>query len=66
MNLRTNDYVFCEQTTKIGMHEFKLFHSIDVIHFFFTFQFAFKAVRGNGYRGDIAIDDVYIEHGTCY
>lgn len=30
------------------------------------FRFAFKAVRGNGYRGDIAIDDVYIQNGTCY
>jgi hypothetical protein len=26
-NLRTHDYIFCEQTTKIGMHTFKLFHS---------------------------------------
>jgi hypothetical protein len=27
-NLRTHDYVFCEKSTKIGKHEFKLFHSI--------------------------------------
>ena len=26
-NLRTHDYVFCEKSTKIGMHESKLFHS---------------------------------------
>ena len=35
MNLRTNDYVFYEQTMKIGMHEFKLFHSITLNNFFF-------------------------------
>jgi len=29
MNLRTEDYVFCEQTTNIGKHEFKLFYSND-------------------------------------
>jgi len=37
MNLKTNDYVFCEQTTKFGMQEFKLFHSITVIHFVVVF-----------------------------
>ena len=26
-NIRTHDYVFCEQTMNIGMNEFKLFHS---------------------------------------
>eukprot|EP00794_Sanderia_malayensis_P012677 gene12677-13978_t len=29
------------------------------------FQVVFEAVRGNGYRGDIAIDDVEIRLGSC-
>jgi hypothetical protein len=28
MNLRIHDYVVCEKSTKIGMDDFKLFHSI--------------------------------------
>nr|XP_039268552.1 tolloid-like protein 2 [Styela clava] len=29
------------------------------------YQIAIEAVRGNGYRGDIAIDDVILEEGPC-
>ena len=30
MNLRTHDYVFCEQSTQIEMHEFKLSQYINM------------------------------------
>lgn len=29
------------------------------------FQIVFEAIRGNGYRGDIAIDDIAFTVGTC-
>lgn len=33
--------------------------------FFFPFQVVFEGIRGPGYEGDIAIDDVSITIGKC-
>ena len=33
--------------------------------FSFLFQIVFEGIRGEGYQGDIAIDDIHFVNGIC-
>lgn len=44
---------------------FNIFNVIHFVNSFLPFQLVFEAVRGTGYKGDIAIDDISTYSFDC-
>ena len=50
---------------KMLEHWFKQIYLLNVDTIFFLFQLIIEAVRGNGYKGDIAVDDITLTNTAC-
>ena len=68
LNVRTTNFFFPQQVWSKSGNQGNLWRKAQVpltLSFFRGVSVSFEGVRGSGYTGDIAVDDVSLEDGPC-